>query len=86
MSKVKMDAEELSDYKRFINENVSRVFGQAISGLERMPNKQMAQKQASRIMSNATKMARFKLMRKYPDLRKQILAQSKYDNFGIVEE
>ena len=86
MSKVKMDAEELADYKRFINENASRVFGQTISNLERMPNKQVAQRQASRIMSNATKMARFKLMQKYPDLRAQIQAQSRYDKFGIVEE
>ena len=37
------------------------------------------------MMSNATKAARYKLMRKYPELRDDIMKQSRYDKYGIEE-
>ena len=85
MNKVKMSNDELADYKRFVNEYASNIFMRTLPNLERMPNKQVAQRRASKMMSNATKAARYKLMRKYPELRDDIMKQSRYDKYGIEE-
>ena len=86
MSKVGMDSQQLSDYKRFINEQATRVFSGAMGNIQKLPNDQIKQRIARNLMSDVTKSARFKLMAKYPDLRKDILAQNLYDNFGIEPE
>lgn len=86
MQKVKLDTEQLADYKRFSNEFASKFFLRALPNLEKMPNKQVQQTQARKLMSEATKYARYRLMKKYPELRADIQAQSNYDKYGIVEE
>jgi len=86
MAKVSLDSQQLSDYKRFINEQATRVFSGAMGNIQKLPNDQIKQKIARNLMSDVTKSARFKLMAKYPDLRKDILAQNLYDNFGIEPE
>ena len=83
MSKVDMNSQQLSDYKRFINENATRLFAGAMPNLKKMPNDQIRQTQARKMMSMVTKAARNKLMFKYPELRQQILEQSLYDKYGI---
>ena len=83
MAKVALDSQQLSDYKRFINEQATRVFSGAIGNIQKLPNDQIKQRIARNLMSDVTKSARFKLMAKYPELRKDILAQNLYDNFGI---
>ena len=83
LSKVQMDAQQLSDYKRFINEMSTRMFSNAMPNIAKLPNKQIKQTVARKLMSNVTKAARYKLMAKYPELRSQIQEQNLYDKYGI---
>ena len=83
LSKVQMDAQQLSDYKRYINEMSTRMFSNAMPNLANLPNKQIKQNVARKMMSRVTKAARNKLMFKYPELRKQIIEQNLYDKYGM---
>ena len=83
MSKVDLNSQQLSDYKRFLNENATRMFSGALPNLQKLPNDQIKQTQARKMMSRVTKAARFSLMNKYPELRQQIMEQSLYDKYGI---
>jgi 2-oxo-4-hydroxy-4-carboxy--5-ureidoimidazoline (OHCU) decarboxylase len=48
-----------------------------------MPNKKMAERVVEeRIMAGARKAAQMKLLQKYPDLRKDIMAERRYERFG----
>tara|TARA_R110000737_G_scaffold28052_2_gene46586 strand:+ start:2804 stop:4942 length:2139 start_codon:yes stop_codon:yes gene_type:complete len=85
LSKVDLNTEELADYKRFINENASKLFGRSLPNLERLPNRQVAERQARKLMSAATKRARNQLMLKYPEKRAEIRAQSLYDKYGLED-
>ena len=83
MSKVPMNSQQLSDYKRFINENATRLFSGALPNLQKLPNDQIKQTVARKMMSNVTKAARAKLLMKYPELRDKIIEQNLYDKFGL---
>ena len=83
MGGVELSTEKFSDYKRFINEEATKRLSRALPSLERMPNKKMAERLVEKqIMGVARKVAQMKLLRKYPDLRKDIMAERRYERFG----
>ena len=83
MGNVDLKTEQFSDYKRFINEEATKRLSRALPSLERMPNKKMAERLVEKqIMSAARKAAQMKLLQKYPDLRKDIMAERRYERFG----
>jgi hypothetical protein len=83
LSKIQMDSQQLSDYKRYINEMSTRMFSNAMNSISKMPNKQIKQTVARKLMSDVTKAARYKMMVKYPELRDQIQEQNLYDKYGM---
>tara|TARA_B110000503_G_scaffold75745_1_gene116950 strand:+ start:14490 stop:16658 length:2169 start_codon:yes stop_codon:yes gene_type:complete len=83
MSKVAMDSQQLSDYKRMINEMSTRMFANAMPNLQKLPNDKIKQTVARNMMSRVTKAARMKLLAKYPGLRDSIREQNLYDKYGI---
>ena len=83
MSKVDLNAQQLSDYKLYINEAATRMFSGALPNLQKLPNKQIKQTVARKMMSRVTKQARARLLAKYPEKRKEIIAQSLYDKYGL---
>ena len=83
MSKVGMDSQQLSDYKRMINEMATRMFANAMPNLQKLPNDQIKQTVARKMMSRVTRAARAKLLAKYPELRDDIREQNLYDKYGL---
>jgi hypothetical protein len=83
MSKVALDSQQLSDYKRMINEMSTRMFANALPNLQKLPNDKIKQTVARNMMSKVTRAARMKLLAKYPGLREEITAQNLYDKYGL---
>jgi hypothetical protein len=80
-----LTSQELSDYKFFINEQATKIFGGAINNLEKLPNDQLKKTVAKNIMSKITAGARAKLRSKYPELSEAIMKQNRYDKFGVLD-
>lgn len=85
MGNIELDSQQLSDYKYFINQQATRTFGGALLNLEKLPNDQIRQTVAKNIMGKIAQGARYKLMAKYPDLRDEIIRESKYKKYGLEE-
>jgi hypothetical protein len=83
LSKVKLNSQQLSDYKMYINESATRMFSGALPNLQKLPNKQIRQTVARKMMSRVTKQARARLLDKYPEKREEIMAQNLYDKYGL---
>ena len=83
MGGVDLKTEQFSEYKRLLNEESTKLLSRALPSLERMPNKKMAEYVVEKqIMARARKIAQMKLLQKYPELRKNIMAERRYERFG----
>lgn len=85
MGGVEMNSQQLSDYKFYINEQATKLYGGALVNLEKLPTDQLKKTVAKNIMAKVTAGARAKLRAKYPDLSTAIIKQNRYDKFGILE-
>jgi len=80
---VELSTEQLGEYKKLINKYATQRLATAIDFLEKLPNKKVAENIIEKkIMAGARARARFELGRKYPELRKAIKDQKRYDKLG----
>ena len=83
MGKVDLTTQQYSDYKKFINEEATKRLNRVLPALERMPNKKLAEIIAEKqVMSGARKVAQMRLYKQYPDLRRAIMDEKRYERFG----
>ena len=79
---VELTSQQLSDYKRFINQNATRVFSGVLPNLEKMPNDETRQTVASNVMERVKAGARAKLFAKYPKLLQDTLKEKRERKWG----
>ena len=80
---VELSTEQLGEYKKLINKYATQRLASSLDFLEKLPNKKVAENIIEKkIMSQARARARFELGRKYPELRKAIQDQKRYDKLG----
>ena len=83
MGKVDLTTQQYSDYKKFINEEATKRLNRVLPSLERMPNKKLAEIIAEKqVMRGARKVAQMRLYKQYPDLRRAIMDEKRYERFG----
>jgi len=83
MGKVDLTTQQYSDYKKFINEEATKRLNRVLPALERMPNKKLAEIIAEKqVMRGARKVAQMRLYKQYPDLRRAIMDETRYERFG----
>jgi hypothetical protein len=83
MGKVDLTTQQYSDYKKFINEEATKRLNRVLPSLERMPNKKLAEIIAEKqVMRGARKVAQMRLYKQYPDLRRAIMDETRYERFG----